>query len=112
VVKAGHERDDVEALLGGGEVLEVGEFDGGVGELNKAIHRIAITQIAHGGPGKQYFQRRIAEGDTRHRALRSLKRRLARVVFTRLHAHHRDAAAYHSVVLTPRRPGEVPDSST
>lgn len=54
-------------------------------QLNKAIHRIAITQVAHNGPGKQYFQRRLAEGDSRHRALRSLKRRLARVVFNRLH---------------------------
>ena len=53
-------------------------------QLNKAIHRIAITQVARNGPGKEYFQRRLAEGDSRQRALRSLKRRLARVVFTRL----------------------------
>jgi transposase len=52
--------------------------------LNAAIHRIAITQIHHDGPGKEYFQRRLAEGHSRQRALRSLKRRLARVVFTRL----------------------------
>jgi hypothetical protein len=32
------------------------------------------------------YQRRLAEGDSRHRALRSLKRRLARVVFNRLKA--------------------------
>ena len=41
------------------------------------------------GPGKQFFQRRLAEGDSRQRALRSLKRRLARVVFVRLHAQQR-----------------------
>lgn len=54
--------------------------------LNAAIHRIAITQTVHDGPGKQYFQRRLDEGDTRQRALRSLKRRLARVVYNRLKA--------------------------
>ena len=32
MVKAGHERDDIETLLGGGEVLEVGDFDGDVGD--------------------------------------------------------------------------------
>jgi transposase len=52
--------------------------------LNAAIHRIAINQIHHEGPGREYFQRRLVEGDSRQRALPSLKRRLARVVFTRL----------------------------
>lgn len=52
--------------------------------LNAAIHRIAITQTIHDGPGKSYFQRRLAEGDTRQRALRSLKRRLAPVVGNRM----------------------------
>lgn len=59
-------------------------------QLNMAVHRIAVTQIHHEGPGRDYFQRRLAEGDDRHRALRSLKRHLARVVFRRLHADHRD----------------------
>lgn len=52
--------------------------------LNAAIHRIALTQTMHDGPGKTYFQRRLAEGDSRQRALRSLKRRLVRVVYNRL----------------------------
>jgi transposase len=54
-------------------------------QLNAALHRIAMVQITHPGPGRDYFQRRVAEGDSRQRALRSLKRRLARVVFCRLH---------------------------
>jgi transposase len=58
-------------------------------QLNMAVHRIAVVQIQHQGPGKEYFQRRLAEGDDRRRALHSLKRRLVRVVFTRLHADHR-----------------------
>jgi len=53
-------------------------------QLNMAIHRIAVVQIAHPGPGKDYYQRRLADGDARQRALRSLKRRIARVVYTRL----------------------------
>jgi transposase len=48
-------------------------------------------EFLNGGKGRDYFQRRLAEGDDRRRALRSLKRRLARVVFTRLHADHRDS---------------------
>lgn len=53
-------------------------------QLNAAIHRIALGQITHDGPGKTYYQRRLAEGDTRQRALRALKRRLARVVFNKM----------------------------
>ncbi|MBB3753722.1 transposase [Mycolicibacterium sp. BK634] len=55
-------------------------------QLNSALHRIAVTQIRWDGPGKVYFERRLHDGDTRSQALRSLKRRLARVVFNRLRA--------------------------
>ncbi len=48
---------------------------------------IAITQTIHDGPGKTYSQRRIAEGDSRQRALRCLKRRLARIIYNRLRQH-------------------------
>jgi len=53
-------------------------------QLNAAIHRIAIGQVSRNGLGKTYYQRRLAEGDSPQRALRALKRRLARVVFTQL----------------------------
>ena len=56
--------------------------------LNAAIHRIAITQTIHDGPGQTYYQRRIAEGDSGHRALKCLKRRLARVIYNRLKNPH------------------------
>lgn len=59
-------------------------------QLNVALHRIAMVQITHPGPGKDYFQRRVNEGDSRQRALRSLKRRLSRVVYTRMKADSRD----------------------
>lgn len=54
-------------------------------QLNAAIHRIAVVQISKHGLGKTYYQRRLAEGDSTQQALPSLKRRLARVVFARLH---------------------------
>lgn len=54
---------------------------GGNRQLNAALHRIAITQIRLDGPGREYYQRRRAGGDSTMEALRALKRRLARVVF-------------------------------
>jgi transposase len=59
---------------------------GGNRQLNAALHRIAIIQIRLQGPGRDYYQRRRASGNTTAEALRALKRRLARVVFTRLPA--------------------------
>ena len=58
---------------------------GGNRQLNAALHRIAVTQIARPGSlGQVYYQRRRAQGDTTMEALRVLTRRLARVVFTLL----------------------------
>jgi transposase len=66
---------------------------GGNRQLNAALHRIAVTQIRLNGPGRVYYQRRREQGDTTMEALRALKRRLARVVFTMLTPHHDTAAA-------------------
>lgn len=57
---------------------------GGNRQLNAALHRIAVTQIRPDGPGRAYYQRRRAGGDTSMEALRVLKRRLARIVFNLL----------------------------
>jgi transposase len=57
---------------------------GGNRQLNTAMHRIAITQIRLEGPGKTYYQHRRTAGDTKTEAIRALKRRIARTVFTRL----------------------------
>jgi transposase len=62
-------------------------------QLNKAIHRIAVTQIRLDGPGRRYFDKRREVGDSSAAALRSLKRRITRVVFSRLHA---DEAGRHN----------------
>lgn len=54
-------------------------------QLNAALHRIAITQIRlTGSAGHTYYRKRLAAGNSTAEALRCLKRRLARVVFTRL----------------------------
>jgi transposase len=56
-------------------------------QLNAALHRIAITQIRlTGSAGHTYYRKRIATGNSTTEALRCLKRRLARIVFTRLRA--------------------------
>jgi len=66
---------------------------GGNRQLNCSLHRIAVTQIRLDGPGRAYYLRRITSGDTKMEALRALKRRLARVVFTLLQPTHNSAAA-------------------
>ena len=53
-------------------------------QLNTALHRIAITQLQRPGPGRTYYEKRLAAGDSKTEALRCLKRRLARVVFNTL----------------------------
>jgi transposase len=53
-------------------------------QLNAAIHRVAITQMRIHDDAKAYLERRIAMGNTKTEALRSLKRKLSDVVFRAL----------------------------
>ena len=55
-------------------------------QLNKAIHTIALSQIAiNGDPtGKLYYAKKLKEGKTKLWALRCLKHQLAKVVFQKL----------------------------
>lgn len=55
-------------------------------QLNRAIHTIALGQIAINGDtrGKEYYQRKIKEGKTKLWALRCLKHQIAKVVFQKL----------------------------
>ena len=64
-------------------------------QLNAALHRIAITQLQRPGPGRAYYEKRLAMGDSTTEALRCLKRRLARVVYQTL--KHPTSAAEHSL---------------
>lgn len=54
--------------------------------LNKALHTIALSQIAiKGDPaGKEYWQRKVKEGKTKLWALRCLKRQISKRVFQTL----------------------------
>ena len=57
-------------------------------QLNAALHRIAVTQIRLDGLGGTYYRKRLNTGASNPEALRSLKRRLARIVFHHLHIDH------------------------
>jgi transposase len=57
---------------------------GGNRQLNCALHRIAITQGRVHTPARAYLERKQSEGKSRREALRSLKRQLARTVYTTL----------------------------
>jgi transposase len=64
-------------------------------QLNAALHRIALTQIRlTDSPGHAYYTKRRAAGDSTPEALRCLKRRLARVVYNRL--HHDEKSRHHT----------------
>ena len=59
---------------------------GGNRQLNKAIHTIAITQIARPDTeGRTYYERKLACGKTKREAIRSLKRRISDRIWTHLH---------------------------
>lgn len=57
---------------------------GGDRQLNVALHRIAITQLQHPGPGQDYVAKRMRAGDTKIEAIRALRRRISDEVFRRL----------------------------
>ena len=62
-------------------------------QLNVVLHRIAITQVRIGGPGRVYFDRRIAAGDTKTEAIRALRRRISDEVYRRMREDEADRAA-------------------
>jgi transposase len=61
---------------------------GGNRQLNASLHRIAVTQTRLHGPGRAYYERRRANGDSNTEALRALERHLARVVYRLLGPDH------------------------
>lgn len=62
---------------------------GGNRQLNAALHRIAVTQLRLDGAGRAYYQRRIAAGDTKTKAIRALRRRISDEVYRRLDTDER-----------------------
>jgi transposase len=59
-------------------------------QLNVGLHRISITQLQREGPGRTYFEHRLAMGDTKTEAIRALRRRISDEVFRRM--RHDEAA--------------------
>jgi transposase len=58
---------------------------GGDRQLNRLLHVIAVAQVASKDhQGRQYYERKRAEGKTHPAAMRCLKRQLATVVYYRL----------------------------
>lgn len=72
-------------------------------QLNCAIHRIAVTQIGHEGPGKVYYERLREKGKTKMEALRCLKNAIARRIWRTLTKAHE-----HPATTTPSPPKPTP----
>ncbi len=54
-------------------------------KVNHALHMAAVTQIRNPGTqGRNYFDRKVAEGKTKKEALRSLKRQVSNAVYRQL----------------------------
>lgn len=68
--------------------------------LNKAIHRIALSQIGRNGNqyAKEYFLKKVSEGKKKSQALCCLKRRLVNIIFMML--KHRQEYRYFKNILT------------
>jgi transposase len=53
-------------------------------QLNHAMHIIAVSQMSHPGPGRDYYERKLAEGKSTKEAMRSLKRQISNAVYRQL----------------------------
>jgi len=50
-------------------------------QLNHAMHIIAVSPISHAGPGRDYYERKLAEGKSTKEAMRALKRQISNAVY-------------------------------
>jgi transposase len=55
-------------------------------KLNHVLHTAAVTQLRYPSQGRDYYQKKLAEGKTTKEAIRALKRRISNVVYRRLRA--------------------------
>lgn len=58
-------------------------------KLNHVLHTAAVTQLRYPSAGRDYYQKKLAEGKTTKEAIRALKRRISDVVYRRLLADAR-----------------------
>jgi transposase len=61
-------------------------------KLNWALHVVAISQLGRDTSGREFYDRKVAEGKTSKEAIRALKRRISDVVYRHLVA---DAGQQH-----------------
>ena len=62
-------------------------------QLNYALHIIAVTQLRQPCPGREYYDRKRAEGKNTKEAIRALKRQISNVVYRTLIADAQRAAS-------------------
>jgi len=55
-------------------------------KLNHVLHIAAVCQLRYPGEGRDYYQKKLAEGKTSKEAIRALKRRISDVVYQQLKA--------------------------
>ncbi len=53
-------------------------------KLNHALHIAAVSQLRYPGEGRDYYDKKLAEGKTSKEAIRALKRRISDVVYRHL----------------------------
>jgi transposase len=80
---------------------------GGNRALGVAIHQIAMIQIMERGPAAEDYRRRVDVNNESHsQAMRRLKRRIIRTVFTRLRADQRGQGRAQALEELRRRSNE------
>jgi transposase len=70
-------------------------------QINRTLHIMATVQLRNPGPGRDYYDRRKADGKTSMEAMRALKRRLSNIVYKTM----LDDATTHATRGTGTGPG-------
>jgi transposase len=85
-------------------------------QLNSAMHIVAFSQMRHPGPGRDYYQRKLAAGKTKKAALRCLKRRISDAIYHQLTADAERAAVspggQMGATLTSSATGSTPTAGS
>ena len=58
-------------------------------KLNHVLHIAAVSQLRYPSKGRDYYQKKLAEGKTSKEAIRALKRRISDVVYQQLKTDNR-----------------------
>lgn len=82
-------------------------------QINRVLHIQATVQLRNPTDGREYFDRRRAEGKTSMEAMRALKRRLSDVVYrTMLNDALKTITAPNNQTVTPQASGTGPGGHT